>query len=32
MLGWLWESLHWNDVLDIGIMSFLLYRALLILK
>jgi diadenylate cyclase len=32
MLDWLWESLHWNDVLDIGIMTFLLYRALLILK
>ena len=32
MLGWLWESLQWNDVVDIGIMSYLLYRALLILK
>jgi len=32
MLSWLWESLHWNDVLDITIMSFLIYRALLILK
>ena len=32
MLGWLWESLQWNDVLDIAIMSYLLYRALLILK
>ena len=32
MLGWLWESLRWNDVLDIAIMSYLLYRAMLILK
>jgi diadenylate cyclase len=32
MLGWLWESLQWNDVLDIAIMSYLLYRAMLILK
>ena len=32
MLEWLWESLQWNDVLDISIMSYLLYRALLILK
>ncbi len=32
MRNWLWESLQWNDVLDIVIMSFLLYRALLILK
>ena len=32
MFGWLWESLHWNDVLDITIMAFLIYRALLILK
>ena len=32
MLGWLWESLHWNDVLDVSIMAFLIYRALLILK
>jgi diadenylate cyclase len=32
MFGWLWESLHWNDVLDISIMAFLIYRALLILK
>ena len=32
MAGWLWESLQWNDVLDIAIMAYLLYRALLILK
>ncbi len=32
MVDWLWESLHWNDVLDITIMAFLIYRALLILK
>ena len=32
MLAWLWESMQWNDVIDIGIMSYLLYRALLILK
>ena len=32
MVGWLWESLRWNDVLDIAIMSYLLYRAMLILK
>jgi diadenylate cyclase len=32
MIGWLWDTLEWNDVLDIGIMSFLLYRALLILR
>jgi diadenylate cyclase len=32
MIGWLWDTLHWNDVLDIAIMSFLLYRALLILR
>jgi len=31
MLEWLWETLQWNDVVDIGIMSFLVYRALLIL-
>lgn len=32
MNGWLWDTLKWNDVLDIAIMSFLLYRALLILR
>ena len=32
MLAWLWESMQWNDVVDIGIMSYLLYRALLVLK
>ncbi len=32
MLSWLWETLQWNDVVDIAIMSYLLYRALLILK
>jgi diadenylate cyclase len=32
MIAWLWQTLEWNDVLDIGIMSFLLYRALLILR
>ncbi len=32
MLAWLWESMQWNDVVDITIMSYLLYRALLILK
>ena len=32
MITWLWQTLEWNDVLDIGIMSFLLYRALLILR
>ncbi len=32
MIGWLWDTLQWNDVLDIAIMSFLMYRALLILR
>jgi len=32
MIGWLWDTMEWNDVLDIAIMSYLLYRALLILR
>lgn len=29
---WLWGTLGWADVLDIAIMSFLLYRAMVILR
>ena len=29
---WLWEAVSWADVLDIGIMAFLVYRAILIIR
>jgi TIGR00159 family protein len=29
---WLWDTLGWADLLDIGIMTFLIYRAMLILR
>lgn len=32
MDGWLWASMRWTDLLDIALMSFILYRALLILR
>jgi len=32
MNSWLWDSLGWTDVLDIGILSFILYRTLKVLQ
>ena len=32
MTDWLWDSLRWNDLLDVGILAFLLYRMLVILR
>lgn len=31
-MGWLWESLRWTDVVDIGLMAFILYRMLIIIR
>ncbi len=32
MLGWLWQTLTWFDVLDIAIMAWILYRAMLVIR
>jgi diadenylate cyclase len=31
MNHWLWETLSWTDLLDIGLLAFILYRTLLLL-
>ncbi|MEC8424855.1 MAG: TIGR00159 family protein, partial [Myxococcota bacterium] len=31
-MGWLWESLRWTDALDIGLMAFIVYRTLSIMR
>lgn len=32
MISWLWDSIGWSDALDIGILAWLLYRTLLIIR
>jgi diadenylate cyclase len=32
MDGWLWETLRWTDLLDIGLMAFIVYRALRLIR
>jgi len=31
-MSWLWESLRWTDALDIGLMAFIVYRTLIIMR
>lgn len=31
-MGWLWETLRWTDVLDIGLMASILYWTLLLIR
>ena len=31
-MDWLWESLRWTDALDIGLMAFIVYRTLIIMR
>lgn len=31
-MGWLWDTIRWTDGLDIALMAFIMYRAILLLR